>query len=178
MSTSFQGVFGTYLYVIKCSPVCSSLSCVFWEYYSAQLTVNCSTHFRPWISKKHVLRFNNNHATTSAYVRKNTNYYNCKGSYVDGKQENHYWPFPLKHSFPIGIILLSKLNIKTISKKIAQKENHAFDNSLKIRFLFVLGIHGYLICKQYIKSSSSASKDPLEKRDIICRHGRYFTQTS
>ena len=108
MSTSFQGVFGTYLYVIKCSPVCSSLSCVFWEYYSAQLTVNCSTHFRPWISKKHVLRFNNNHATTSAYVRKNTNYYNCKGSYVDGKQENHYHPFPLKHSFPIWIILQAR----------------------------------------------------------------------
>ena len=81
-------------------------------------------------------------------------------------------------NIPFQSELFSKLDIKIISKKIAQKENHAFDSSLKIRFLFVLGIHGYLICKQYIKSSSSASKDPLEKRDIICRHGRYFTQTS
>ena len=51
-------------------------------------------------------------------------------------------------------------------RRLPKNENHPFDNSLKIRFLFVLGIHSYLICKQYIKSSSSASKDPMEKRDL------------
>ena len=174
MSTSFQGVFGTYLYVIKCSPVCSSLSCVFWEYYSAQLTVNCSTHFRPWISKKHVLRFNN--IQLQPTWEKTPIIITAKE--VMWTENRKIIIILFLSNIPFQSELFSKLDIKIISKKIAQKENHAFDSSLKIRFLFVLGIHGYLICKQYIKSSSSASKDPLEKRDIICRHGRYFTQTS
>ena len=106
------------------------LSWVFWEYYSCHIQL---LHPLPSLNKQetfaspvHVLRFNNNHATT---CEKNTNYYNCKGSSVENWKTvklNISIGLSPKHSFPIWIILLFKLDNKDNFKENYPKRKSCF----------------------------------------------------